>query len=149
MPGQEGEGGLRRFKGALEREDGMTMGHLKENSKGVFSGFGSFFGGVPDTDAETLSQAARCGVLPVQALPQAACGPHCLPMRQAVWSRVAVTGGASRAWAPCVAGCDPAVSLASEPHCAAAGCFLIWTRVVHAAAHGIAPVQRSAAQGLG
>ena len=40
------------------------MGHLKENSKGVFSGFGSFFGGVPDTDAETLSQAARWGVLP-------------------------------------------------------------------------------------
>ena len=58
---------LRRFKGALEREDGITMGHLKENSKGVFSGFGSFFGGVPDTDAETLSQAARW-VLPAAYL---------------------------------------------------------------------------------
>ncbi len=34
------------------------MGHLKENSKGVFSSF-NFFGSVPDTDAETLSQAAR------------------------------------------------------------------------------------------
>ena len=34
------------------------MGHLKENSKGVFSGF-NLFGGVPDTDAETLSLAAR------------------------------------------------------------------------------------------
>lgn len=34
------------------------MGHLKENSKGVFSGF-NIFGSVPDTDAETLSLAAR------------------------------------------------------------------------------------------
>lgn len=34
------------------------MGHLKENSKGVFGGF-NLFGSVPDTDAETLSLAAR------------------------------------------------------------------------------------------
>ncbi len=34
------------------------MGHLQENSKGVFSSF-NLFGSVPDTDTETLSQAAR------------------------------------------------------------------------------------------
>lgn len=34
------------------------MGHLKEDSKGVFSSF-NIFGSVPDTDTETLSQAAR------------------------------------------------------------------------------------------
>jgi len=47
-----------RFKAALDAADGITMGHLKENSKGVFGGF-NFFGNVPDTDAETLSLAAR------------------------------------------------------------------------------------------
>ncbi|KAK9909885.1 hypothetical protein WJX75_008958 [Coccomyxa subellipsoidea] len=46
------------FKGALDLADGVSMGHLKENSKGVFSGF-NIFGSVPDTDAETLSLAAR------------------------------------------------------------------------------------------
>lgn len=48
----------RRFKAALEVADGITMGHLKENNKGVFSSF-NIFGSVPDTDTETLSQAAR------------------------------------------------------------------------------------------
>ena len=44
-----------RFKAALEAADGISMGHLKENSKSVFSGF-NFFGSVPDTDAGTSSQ---------------------------------------------------------------------------------------------
>lgn len=47
-----------RFKATLDIADGITMGHLKENSKGVFSSF-NLFGSVPDTDAETLSLAAR------------------------------------------------------------------------------------------
>ncbi|CAL5219520.1 g1367 [Coccomyxa viridis] len=46
------------FKAALEAADGITMGHLKENSKSIFSGL-NIFGSVPDTDAETLSQGAR------------------------------------------------------------------------------------------
>ncbi|CAL8467622.1 g7160 [Coccomyxa elongata] len=46
------------FKATLDIADGITMGHLKENSKGVFSSF-NLFGSVPDTDAETLSLAAR------------------------------------------------------------------------------------------
>ena len=44
-----------RFKAALEAADGITMGHLKENSKSAFSGF-NFFGSVPDTDAGTAPQ---------------------------------------------------------------------------------------------
>ena len=43
------------------------MGHLKENSKGgVFAGF-NLFGGVPDTDTETLALAAK-SALPSLAL---------------------------------------------------------------------------------
>jgi hypothetical protein len=54
----------RRFKGALAREEGITMGHLKESAKGgVFAGF-NLFGGVPDTDADTLALAARSALIP-------------------------------------------------------------------------------------
>lgn len=50
---QNPEPACHRFKAALEAADGITMGHLKENSKSVFSGF-NLFGSVPDTDAGRL-----------------------------------------------------------------------------------------------
>ena len=69
-----------RFKAALAREDGITMGHLKENSKGMFGGF-SLFGGVPDTDAETLAPAAR-SALPAQCTRALCIGPRGRPTAQ-------------------------------------------------------------------
>ena len=65
---QNVEPACNRFKAALEAADGITMGHLKENSKSVFSGF-NLFGSVPDTDAgrllflSLLGDAGLCTVL--------------------------------------------------------------------------------------